>query len=153
MHSKGLNTQDVLSVLVFAECPEHGLEIGFVCQLSWKFRPMQIKKLKLKNHKTKKFDLWGFCFFKPKSKSLKTIFFTHVGGRPDIKTAIRLCSVLKNFAFEIQSTLGIRSRAKTRPDLKLAIFWSKYWIIIIMIVIMCFNCEYDLYYIAFDLIE
>jgi len=29
-----LKTQDVLSVLVFAECPEHGQEIGFIRQLS-----------------------------------------------------------------------------------------------------------------------
>ena len=38
----------------------------------------------------------------------------------DIKTAIRLC--VENFAFEIQPTLRISSRAKMRPDLKLAIF-------------------------------
>ena len=34
MHSKGHNTQAVLTVLVLEECPEHGLEIGFVRQLS-----------------------------------------------------------------------------------------------------------------------
>ena len=34
MHSKGHNTQAVLTILFLAECPEHGLEIGFVLQLS-----------------------------------------------------------------------------------------------------------------------
>jgi len=77
----------------------------------------------------------------------------------DLTSRRPLRCVLKNFAFEIQPTLGIRSRAKTRPDLKLAIFevsksdrrseiriivnlllyllFCYYFIIIILLIIVC----------------
>jgi len=35
---------------------------------------------------------------------MNTVFLELVGGRPDIKTAVRLCA--ENFAFEIQPTLN-----------------------------------------------
>jgi len=66
MQFKGLNTQDVLSILVFAECPEHGLEIGFVRQLSAKFRPMRKTNIH-KNQKIRPFEVFVFFNQKPKA--------------------------------------------------------------------------------------